>query len=125
MSFELEGKLYKKFDTQQVSEKFSKREFVVEISKEVNDDVYTELVKFQITQDKCSVLDNYAEGSKVKVSFNLRGREWENKEGKLVYFTNLEAWRVDAASGNSSKSNTAATANPPSKNEDEDDDLPF
>jgi single-strand DNA-binding protein len=47
------------------------------------------MVKFQINQDKCNILDKFKEGQEVEVSFNLRGREWNGK-----YFTNLEAWKV-------------------------------
>jgi hypothetical protein len=38
------------------------------------------------------MLDRFSEGDKVKVSFDLRGREWNGK-----YLTNLNAWRVDNA----------------------------
>ncbi|MEM9931531.1 MAG: DUF3127 domain-containing protein, partial [Bacteroidota bacterium] len=82
-------------------------------------------VKFQLTQDKCALLDTYEEGQEVKVHFDLRGREWNGK-----YFTNLNAWRIEGAS------QPAASAPPPSQDnffptaDDEptvaaDDDLPF
>ena len=45
-----------------------------------------------MTQDRCSIIDKYNEGDKIKVFFDLRGREWQGK-----YFTNLNAWRVDVA----------------------------
>jgi uncharacterized protein DUF3127 len=32
----------------------------------------------------------------LKVSFNIKGRKWE-KDGKVAYFTNLEAWRIESA----------------------------
>ena len=85
MNFEIEGTLHKKFDTESKSESFQAREFV--IATEGN---YPQFVKFQLTQDRCSVVDKYQEGEKVKVFFDLRGREWQGK-----YFTNLNAWRVD------------------------------
>ena len=47
-------------------------------------------MKFQLVQDKCSLLDQYQEGQKIKVSFDLKGREWQGK-----FFTNLGAWRID------------------------------
>lgn len=85
MSFELEGLLHKKFDTEAKSESFQAREFVV-----TTDGNYPQFVKFQLTQDKCQIIDGYNEGEKVKVFFDLRGREWQGK-----YFTNLNAWKID------------------------------
>ena len=92
MAFEVEGKLHKKFDTTQITDSFKKREFVVEIE----DGAYTQVVKFQLIQANCDKLDPFNEGDMVKVTFNLRGREY-TKDGKTSYFTNLDAWRLDKA----------------------------
>jgi len=94
MNFEVVGKLYKKFDTVQVSDRFQKREFVIE----VQDGAYPQLVKFQMTQDRCSTLDPVNVDEMIKVSFNLKGREYTNKNGEVMYFTNLDAWRVESNS---------------------------
>ena len=90
MAFEIEGKLYKKFDTNQVTDSFKKREFVLE----TEDGAYTQLIKFQLTQNNCDKLDPYNENDQIKVTFSLRGREY-TKEGRTSYFTNLDAWRLD------------------------------
>lgn len=97
MSFEIEGKTHKVFDTESKSEKFQAREFVIE-----TDGQYPQYIKFQLTQDKCNLVDNIKEGDMIKVYFDLRGREWNEK-----YFTNLNAWRVEAAT------KQAAVAPPP------------
>lgn len=89
MSYTVTGPLYEIFDEQQVSEKFRKREFVIEIPGQ-----YPEHVKFQLVQDKCALLDGFHIGDEVTVTFNLRGRGF-NKNGQMMYFTNLEAWRVE------------------------------
>ena len=96
MAFELTGKLIEKFDTQEISEKFKKREFVIEFQDNPNLS-FSESIKFQLTQDRCNLMDSYQVGQDLKVSFNLRGRRWE-KDGKVSYFTNLEAWRIELAS---------------------------
>ncbi len=88
MAFEVEGKLHRVFPTEQKSASFSAREFVLEIP----DGNYPQLVKFQAVQDRCALLDNFHEGDRVKVSFDLRGREWNGK-----YLTNLNAWRIEGA----------------------------
>ncbi len=88
MAFEVEGKLHKLFPTEQKSASFMAREFVLEIP----DGNYPQLVKFQAVQDRCAILDSFQEGDRIKVSFDLRGREWNGK-----YLTNLNAWRIDKA----------------------------
>jgi translation initiation factor IF-3 len=93
-AFEAEGKLYKKMDTQQVTDTFKKREFVVEMV----DGAYTQLVKFQMVQNNCEKLDGFNEGDDVKVTFNLRGREWTSPQGEVKYFSTLDAWKIDAQS---------------------------
>ena len=90
MAFEVEGKLHRIFPTEQKSASFQAREFVLEVP----DGNYPQLIKFQAVQERCSILDNYNEGDRVKVSFDLRGREWNGK-----YLTNLNAWRIEAAEG--------------------------
>jgi hypothetical protein len=95
MSFEITGRLAEKFETQKVSDKFMKREFVVEIkSSGTSGYEFVDLIKFQSTQDKCSMLDQFNVDDMVNVSFNLRGRRWE-RDGQVSYFTNLEAWRIE------------------------------
>ena len=94
MSFEINGKLIKKFDVESKSATFQARDFVIETI----DDRYPQMIKFQLTQDRCSVIDPFTEGDQLKVYFDLRGREWNEK-----YFTNLNAWKIE---------NAGASANP-------------
>ena len=95
MSFEITGRIAEIFETQQISEKFQKREFILE-TKETSGSgsEFVEHIKFQALQDKCSLLDSLQTDDVVKVSFNLKGRKWE-KEGRVSYFTNLDAWRIE------------------------------
>lgn len=86
MAFEIEGKLHKKFETESKTATFQAREFVIYIE----DGNYPQYIKFQLTQDRCSLIDAYNEGDVIKVTFDLRGREWNEK-----YFTNLNAWRIE------------------------------
>jgi len=90
MSYELTGTLVTVEPINQVSDKFKKQEFVVE----VKDGQYSESIKLQLVNDKCSLIDGIAPGQDVKVQFNLRGRRWE-KDGKVQYFNSLDAWRVE------------------------------
>lgn len=100
---EVIGTLKTKFDTQKVSDRFQKREFV--LTTEANTP-YPQHVSFQVTQDKCTILDQFNDGEEIKVQFNLRGREWNGPQG-IKYFNTLEAWRIERVSG----SNTASQSN--------------
>lgn len=92
---EIKGILKLKGQTQQVSDKFKKRKFVVTTDA---DSKYPQQVQFVASQDKCALLDNFSEGQSVTVHFNLRGREWVNNQGEAKYFNSLEAWRIDGDS---------------------------
>ncbi len=93
MNFEISGKIIVKDETQQISDRFKKREFVIEVENERNSE-WNDFIKFQLTQDRCDLLESYNLNDEVKVSFNIRGRKWE-KDGKVNYFSNLEAWRLE------------------------------
>lgn len=84
------GKLVVINATQVISEKFSKREFVVEVPGD-----YPQKILFQTTQDKCALLDGLQVGQEVNVSTNLRGREWISPSGETKYFNTLEAWKIE------------------------------
>jgi hypothetical protein len=96
MNLEVTGKLHVKYDTQQVSDKFKKREFVIELAEEINGNIYTNYAKMQLAQNKCEILDRFKEGDLIKVSFNIKGNKWE-RDGKVSYITNLDAWRIENA----------------------------
>ncbi len=126
---EVTGQLKLKGETQKVSEKFQKRDFV--LSTDLNTP-YPQHVSFQITQDKCSLLDQYNEGDELRVQFNLRGREWNGPQG-IKFFNTLEAWRIEKAGAGSTSTGTQSQ---PSMNENvsapvfnssvsDADDLPF
>jgi len=96
MSLQITGKLIVINPTQQVSEKFKKREFVMETYEDVNGQTYTNFAKMQAVQAKCDVLDKYKVNDMVTVHFNIKGNKWE-KDGKVNYITALEAWKISAA----------------------------
>lgn len=94
MSFEITGTISEVFDTQEITASFSKREFVIEKTESGGTRTFTETIKFQLTNDRCDLIDPYTEGQEIKVHFNIKGRKWE-KDGRTSYFTNLEAWRIE------------------------------
>jgi len=72
---------------------FMKREIVVTTDEEN----YPQPLSLEFTQDKCKLLDNFQVGQRVKVSINLRGREWITPEGDAKYFNTLQGWRIEQA----------------------------
>ncbi|TDW49639.1 uncharacterized protein DUF3127 [Flavobacterium sp. 270] len=110
---------------QQVSASFKKRELVV-----TTDEQYPQHILIEFTQDKCDLLSSYKQGEPVKVSINLRGREWVNPQGETRYFNSIQGWRIERV-GNEAPSQAppmpAAEAFAPATNvnNDEPDDLPF
>ena len=127
---EVTGTLKVKFDTQKVSDRFQKREFVLTTEASTP---YPQQVSFQLTQDKVNVLDQYNVGDEMKIQFNLRGREWNGPQG-IKYFNTLEAWRIEKVSGgglstpaqNTQANTTENTSSPVfTSNVNDNDDLPF
>lgn len=116
--FKLTGTIKVVNDTVQVSEKFSKREFVINDASSM----YPQDILFQSTQDKCGIIDQFKVGETVEVSFNLRGREWTSPQGEVKYFNTLEAWRIEKT-GSAPQESKAPLA--PMEGIEEGDDLPF
>lgn len=114
MPYEAVGTLYKVFPEQQVTERFRKREFILSIQ----DGMYMQLVKFTLKQDRCTLLDGYAPGAELKVTFSISGREVPSREGgEPLYFTSLDVWRVEPVSSSSHSSAETTTF--------DDDEVPF
>ena len=95
MGFETRGKLHVVKDAQQVTERFRKREFVIELADNPR---YPQFVQFQLTGDRCESLDGMNVGDEVRVEFSLRGREWTSPQGDVRYFNSLDVWAIDRIS---------------------------
>jgi hypothetical protein len=136
MGMEVIGKLHAAFETKQVSERFQKREFVVELG---DNPKYPQFVLFQLTGDRCGQLDAFEIGDPVRVEFSLRGREWRSAQGEVKYFNSLDVWSLEpsgaragrgaasvAASGGGRGGRPVARGDEPPPPSDRDlDDLPF
>jgi hypothetical protein len=100
----IKGKIKVINPTNVVSDKFSKREFVVE-----TEETYPQPILIQLTQDKCSLLDLFKVGQDVEVSVNLKGREWNSPQGETKYFNTIEAWRINSGTSTSQTSTPKAS----------------
>lgn len=117
--FSLKGTLKVIGQEQVISEKFKKREFVLED----NSSQYPQVISFQLAQDKTSLIDGFKEGDEVTAYFNLRGREWTSpKDGQVKYFNTLDAWKIEGGA-QAPMNQEIPAANLQSS--DDDDDLPF
>ena len=88
--FKIKGEIKVIGDAVQVTEKFKKREFVL-----IDDSSqYPQYINFQLVQDKCELIEGFQVGQCVEVNFNLRGREWTDKNGIIKYFNTLDVWRI-------------------------------
>ena len=89
-SFEIEGKLKVIEDVQTFGSGFTKREFVVE----VEDGNYPQMVKFECVKDRTSLTDGMQVDDTVKVTFDIRGNEYEER-----FYVNLNAWKLEKLGG--------------------------
>lgn len=95
---ELSVKIHSIGSTQNVTDTFSKREFVVETQEE-----YKQYLNLQVIKEKCDVLNNYKKGDEVKISLNIKGRLWKDKEGVEKCFNTLECWKIEKLDSNQSQ----------------------
>ncbi|MGI8605315.1 MAG: DUF3127 domain-containing protein [Verrucomicrobiales bacterium] len=121
MAYELEGTLKEVFEPRTFGKGFTKREFVVTTSKGP-DDRYPQHIKLTVVKDKCSLLDRFKAGQRVKISFDLRGSEYNGK-----YFTELQAWKIDTAGAAKAGNERAAQDDEPPQGygDERGDGIPF
>ena len=94
---DITGKIILIGATQQVSDRFKKREFVIEVAENPQ---YPELIQFELKQDRVQLLDGYQAGQTVQVWFDIGGRKWAGPQGDK-YFVSLNAWRLQSVEGTS------------------------
>lgn len=122
----IKGKIKVINATNVVSDKFSKREFVLtETSSQ-----YPQDLLIQLTQDKCSLIDGFNVGQEIEVQINLRGREWINPQGEAKYFNTIEAWKINGATNQAAAPRKMGNIEENFQEEmirnmQDDDDLPF
>jgi hypothetical protein len=126
MAFEITGKIIDILPVNQVNDKFRKREFVIEKKESGGSAVFVDYIKFQLIQDKCDLINESYLNEDVKIWFNLKGNRWE-RDGRINYFTNLDAWKIEKISSQGRDQNVPANQaleDLPPDNE-EMSDLPF
>ena len=87
MSYEITGTLLNRSETETKGESFQVRTFGIKVS---DGGKYDNYASFQLTQERCKLIEDFAQGDEIKVYFDVRGRQWQQK-----IFTNLQAWRIE------------------------------
>lgn len=124
---EVQGKIKLIGETQTFGNNgFRKRGVVV-----TTEEQYPQHLMIEFVQDKTELLNNYSVGQPVKISINLRGREWTNPQGEVKYFNSIQGWRIESLQPEADNSGMPPV--PPIEafepvdtlNEEDHDDLPF
>jgi hypothetical protein len=128
MALEISGKIVKLLSEQAGAGKngpWKKQEFILETVEQ-----YPKKVCISAWGDKVDVLQGYAIGDEVKVSFNIESREYNER-----WYTDVRVWKLEGAGGGSPVAdNTAKKEKTKQSDPDvstfhadaqEEDDLPF
>ena len=117
----VEGKVYKIGDIEEISAKFKKREIVIKTEGD-----YPQFIGCQLTQDKCALGNLLTIGQQVNASINLRGREWVSpKDGQVKFFNTIEIWKIDAEEMGSPQGGIDRNFQEDAIKSNQPDDLPF
>ena len=88
---EIQGRIKQIFAPETVGANgFQKRDLVITTEEQYPSDII-----IQFTQSKCALLDNLQVGQRVKVHFNLQGREWTSPQGEVKYFNTVVGWKIE------------------------------
>ena len=98
-AMKISGAIHHIGNVERVSEKFQKRDFVIETG-----DKFPQRILMQLTPDKVSLADNLKLGQVVECSINLRGREWVSKDGEIKWFNTIECWSMQFANAETTNS---------------------
>ncbi|MCC6601265.1 MAG: DUF3127 domain-containing protein [Crocinitomicaceae bacterium] len=110
---ELIGKIKTVMEEKTFPSGFTKREFVITTEEQYPNDIMFELLK-----EKGILVSNYKGGERVRVFFDIRGREWQGK-----YFNSLVAWKIEQADSRAEEE--GGTPPMPPIPDAPEDDLPF
>ena len=134
-SFELQGQVHTIGQTTEYGQNgFTKREFVIKLSGEGENDRYPNYVALELIKDKCALMDTYNIGDEITAHFNFSGRLWTGNGGPEKCFTSLQAWRIEAGTAGTTAGAEmgAYDQSPPPPSFDQsagldnfDDDIPF
>lgn len=121
LKMKAKGTIYKINETQNISEKFKKRDFVLEIK---NNEAYVQKVMFTLILDKVDAINSYSVGDSVEVDFDLQGKEWTSPDGTVKFFNTLSVKQIDKSNESTAEANSE-NINERVEVQSKGDDLPF
>lgn len=125
-SFEAQGIIHSIDETKTYGQNgFTKREFVIKLTGEGENDKYPNYVALELIKDKCALMDMFSPGDEVVVQFNLSGRLWNSPGKPEKCFTSLQAWRVERAGQDHTFAGTMDDGGFGGQSSNFDDDVPF
>lgn len=113
--------------TQDVSDKFRKRELVINEPSGQR----PQLIPVEFTQDRTGLLDPFQVGEEVTVTCFVNGREWTGRDGVTKYFLSLSGNRIERVGAAAAPQQGGFNAPPPPSMANmppaamDEDDLPF
>ncbi len=99
MENKIKGVVLEIFDTKEHKNDFKTRELVIKTEEQ-----YPQELLFQFVNKMTGVLENYAIGEMVEISYNLRGSSWTQQDGTKRWFNTLQGWRIESLGGGSAPS---------------------
>jgi hypothetical protein len=113
---ELVGKVKLVRDEQTFASGFTKREFVI-----TTEEKYPQDISFELLKENGSLITSYSPGDRIKVFFDIRGREYQGK-----YYNSLVSWKIEGQGGDNMQQPGPPMPPPmPPTAADMEDDLPF
>ena len=91
---QLQGTIKKIGDLQTFTSGFQKRDMVL-----LTEEQYPQPINIEFLSDSSDLIDPYKEGDSIKVSINIRGREWTSPQGEIKYFNSITGWRIEKLEG--------------------------
>tara|TARA_Y100001954_G_C15599374_1_gene497160 strand:+ start:91 stop:402 length:312 start_codon:yes stop_codon:yes gene_type:complete len=87
----IQGELIRIGNTEEISDKFKKREFVIK-----TEDRYPQTISFELFQENIGLVDSLNIKDQIEIYFNINGREWRKSEDtQPKVFNTLVAWKIN------------------------------
>lgn len=99
-------------DIQQVSEKFQKREFIIETPGQ-----YKQTIQLELQGDKCDIIDAYVVGEEIVCDININGRIWVNPQGEEKCFNTIVCWKIQRPANSTPAQNSEYKVDNPTYNQ--------
>ena len=91
-NLKIEGIITKIKATEQLTETFKKREFILETEEK-----YPQKIKFELTQNNTDLVNDIKKQVNAVVYFNVRGREYTDNQNQVKHFVSLNAWKIETS----------------------------